>query len=113
MSRTLQREQSARHAISGHLRAWSPEEAIEAGRDVAALIEHPGFRALERSFELRERALLSERLTKPASDNAAEYAQALGVIDGLRQLRPLAQGVVENRRSAEEALRQREERPNG
>lgn len=84
--------------ISGHLSAkdggWDDERSVHNARLVEDLLEHPGWEPLLESIELYERALNTMLLLGKADENAAEAAKKLGEMKGLRELDPLARGVV-------------------
>lgn len=87
---------------------WTDREAVEAARDVESLVDHPGYEHLLDAVVLRVEALHAELIDKKPSSSAAEYADIVGQLRGLRELHGLAEGVIRYGRKAEEALRQEE-----
>lgn len=98
-------------AIGSHLSAWDHEKAIQAARDVEDLLQHPGFAAVLESAALYEHDLQSVLMNSKPSDNAAEYATKIGEMKGLRQLEPLARGVLAHGKVAAQRLRELQNQP--
>lgn len=94
---------------STHLQSQDRGEKLRNGDAVLAIIDTEGFAALEESIRLREKQIVDLMASRSVHD-AAEYAKSLGEINGIRQLRDLAEGVIEagvrekQKANAEEAI---------
>ena len=83
-----------------------PHAAVQAGEQVASLMEHPGWQAFLDSLDLyerQERRVLMEGPPRPELGTQI-YDRHFGEMNALRLLPALAEGVVENGREARERL---------
>ena len=82
---------------------------MQAGREVASLLEHPGFEHLKRALRAQSQVVTTELALESAKDSAAFYAKKAGEIKGLADVERVARGVVENAKAAERENRAAEE----
>lgn len=100
---------SGQPTLGGQLTAetgWSDDRIIDAARVVEDLLGHPGWPALVEAINTWEQMRLRNMLGGKPSTDAAEYADKVGELKGLRSFVPLAEGVVVAGREA--AQRRRE-----
>ncbi len=71
-------------------------------------MEHPGWEHLVEAIDEREKRETFNRLTAPPSEAAAEYADFIGFLKGLRELTPTAQRIVDYGRQVEQDIRNQE-----
>lgn len=95
-------------ALSSHL-TWEPREAVAAKEAVREIEDHPGLRAILEAIDQRKLDLTSQLLTKPPSEQGAEYADVIGKLKGLDELPLIIAGIIENGRKAEMAVREQED----
>lgn len=91
-----------------HLQGWEPDRAIRAAANVAELMEHPGFEDLCEAMLSAEQGIQLLMMTGKASDSAADYADKVGQMKGLRAFRAVAQGVVDNGLAVEAEMKTEE-----
>lgn len=84
-------------------------DQVQTGREVAELLEHPGFAELEAAFEEAKARSTIVLLNAKPTNEGAEYAARAGEIRGLSRLRAIAEAKVKQGRKAEEKLRVLEE----
>ncbi len=83
--------------IVGHLRSWRTGNRAEiAGRNVAQILEHPGWDDLLSSIRAYQRS--ENRAASLGIKTQAEYAAHFGEMYGLDQVDALARGVIEHGR---------------
>jgi hypothetical protein len=92
-----------------HLDGWTRDELANASDAVSALLESDAWVAIERSIE--DRLKFEQRLMMtpaPAGDDEvsrARYERSIGQWAGLRQVRAIAEGLVEAGKQAERDMR--------
>lgn len=87
----------------------SLSEQIVTGEQVEELLEHPGFQALAHALHVHGEAILMQRMFRKADSEAAPYADAVGHMRGLKEVVPMARGLVQNGKEAGQRLREQEE----
>lgn len=96
--------------IPAALPGTSRSEQVAVGEQVEELLSHPGFQALVHALHINGESLMNARLFRKADPDAAVYADMVGHLRGLREVVPLAKGLVQNGKEAEQELRATEER---
>lgn len=78
-------------------------EQAEIGENVAALIEHPGFRPLIETMRLYHDSIVALELVQRVKprETTAEYAGITGFLRGLSEVEPIAQFLIDNGKNAE------------
>lgn len=84
------------------------QEQVNVGEQVEQILEHPGFKALLEVLQIQEESETRMRLYRKADADAAVYADHIGYIRGLREVLPLAKGLIQNGKEAGQAIRQKE-----
>jgi hypothetical protein len=84
-------------------------EQVVTGEQVEEILNHPGFQALAHALHVHGESLLNQRLFRKADAEGAPYADVMGHIRGLREVVPIARGLVQNGKDAGQALRLEEE----
>jgi hypothetical protein len=93
-----------------HLSGWSENRALQAARQVAELMQHPGFEDLCEALVSREQQILYTQLVNARPlESAAEYEGKLGEVRGLRAFKGIAQGIIEHGKTVERQQREAEE----
>ena len=95
-------------ALIHPLKTWNDAQAIDAKDAVLSLEDHPGLTAIYDAIEKRRIDLIDELTLTNPSDNAAEYADKIGMVKGLAEIPAIVDGIIENGRRAEQALRDRQ-----
>jgi hypothetical protein len=88
----------------------SMSERAQMGKQVAALLEHPGFSDLVEVLGVHADGLQAARIYRKPNSEAAFYADLTGHLRGLREVELIARGVVEDGKDAEREQREAEER---
>lgn len=88
----------------------SREERAQMGRNVDALLKHPGFADLLAAISSHGDLKLTARMFRPPDPNAAAYADLTGYLRGLSRFEQIAWGVVVDGKEAERESREAEER---
>lgn len=90
--------------LKDHL-GWTRDELAAAASEVEGFMESDAWAAIERSIEdrLRHEQLIAMRSSPTGNDPAHE--RMLGQWAGLRQLRPIAEGIVDAGKQAERDMR--------
>jgi hypothetical protein len=98
------------NGLKNYLReAWSLSERVERGDVIASLMEHPGWALLEEIVgDAYSRGL--DNLVHGGLKEQAEYAERLGVHNGMRFFADAAASVLASAGSAREQLAKRAER---
>lgn len=96
------------HAITTDLYADRLKERIAAKDAVLDIEDHPGLQAILAQVEQRKLDLTTQLLAKRPTDQGADYADFIGQLKGLEELPLLVQGVIEQGREAEIALREQD-----
>ena len=99
-----EREKFKAIPLYDHLYEWSRDEIANAGDDVAALLDSPGWAALMRSLEDRLR-FEQKLLMGSAPQEDARNQRTFGQWAGLRQVRGLAEGIVRAGKEAQARMR--------
>ena len=81
-------------------------ELIQAGRDVAALIETPGFEHVLEAAESLARIRDNTLGQAPPTDNVAAYADLMGEKRGLRSFERLTKGIIANAKQVEQQAKE-------
>lgn len=85
------------------------QEQVGVGEQVEEMLKHPGFQALAHALHLHGEGLFHQRMFRKADADAASYADTVGHIRGLKEVVPIAKGLIQNGQEAAQALREEEE----
>jgi hypothetical protein len=85
------------------------QEQANVGEQIEEMLNSPGFQALAHALHLLGEERLNSRLFRKTDPDGAAYADTMGHIRGLKEVVPIAKGLVQNGKDAAQALREEED----